>query len=113
VIVADEVPISARTLLAPRRHLGTEETRNRVVHGKMSNTSASLWACFSRDDPGPISDFLGALTAKRYQAMLKENFVDYYNTLNNFDRNIHICMTTRRFTRQRVLSVSSSRKELH
>ena len=54
----------------------------------MSNTSASLWACFSRDGPGPISDFSGALTAKTYQAMLKENFVDYYNTLDNFDRNI-------------------------
>ena len=88
VIVADEVPISTRTLLAPRRHLGTEETRNRVVIGKMSNVSASIWACFSRDGPGPISVFSGALTAKRYQAMLKENFVDYYNALDNFDKNI-------------------------
>jgi hypothetical protein len=35
LIVANEVPISTRTLLAPRRHLGTEETRNRVVHGKL------------------------------------------------------------------------------
>ena len=114
VIVADEVHISTRALHPPRRHLGTVEDRNVTVPEKLSNVVVSIWACFSRAGPGPLCVVSGNMTARRYQAMLYDVFIRYYDGLDEEDSaayylhdnaSIHTAHSTRLFFEEKGVSL--------